>query len=631
MTVTITGQTIPVSGITVAGTGGATTISTDGGSLQLLATVLPANATNKTVTWSITSGSAYANIGSSTGILTAIDNGSVTVRATATDGSNVYGSMTVTITGQIIPVSSITVSGAGGVSLITSIGGTLQLSATILPANATNQTLVWSMTNGTGQATINSTGLVTAMANGTVTARAEANDGSGVFGTIIITISNQIIPVSNITLSGGTSITSDDGILQLSASLLPANATDKTVTWSISSGTDKAYISIAGLVTALDNGIVIARATANDGSGVYGTLTITISNQVIPVTSITVTGTGGATTINNNGGTLQLIDGVLPVNATNKTVSWSLTNNTGQATISSSGLVTAVISGTVTAKATANDGSNVFGTLLITISNQLIPVTGITVTGAGGVSLISSIGGTLQLNASIAPINATNQAITWSLTNVTGQATINSTGLVTAVTIGTVTARATANDGSGAYGTLTLTISNQVILVTYITITGEGGLSSITSDKGTLQLIATILPSNATDQSVTWTISDGTGHAYVSSTGLVEAVTSGIVTVRATANDGSGVSGTINITITLDRNSDDPLIAIVDENEIRIPTQESYLGHKISLYDLYGRLMGSKLVDSNLCIFDISSLHSGMYIIVLSDKMILKVSKVIIP
>ena len=94
---------------------------------------------------------------------------------------------------------------------------------------------------------------------------------------------------------GATSITTDNGTLQLSATILPADAANKTMTWSISSGTDKASISSAGLVTALDNGTAVARATANDGSGIFGTLTITISNQVNPVTTISVTGTGGVT------------------------------------------------------------------------------------------------------------------------------------------------------------------------------------------------------------------------------------------------------------------------------------------------------------------------------------------------
>ena len=93
------------------------------------------------------------------------------------------------------------------------------------------------------------------------------------------------------------------------------------------------------------------------------------------------------------------------------------------------GLVTAVSNGTVTARATANDGSGIFGTLVITISSQVIPVTGITVTGAGGSSTITTDNGTLQLSAAIAPTNATNQTVTWTIANGTGQATISSTGL----------------------------------------------------------------------------------------------------------------------------------------------------------------------------------------------------------
>ena len=64
-------------------------------------------------------------------------------------------------------------------------------------------------------------------------------------------------------------------------------------------------------------------------------LIITISGQVIPVTGITVTGTGGATTITTDNGTLQLTATVTPSDATNKTVTWSMVNGTGQATINS--------------------------------------------------------------------------------------------------------------------------------------------------------------------------------------------------------------------------------------------------------------------------------------------------------
>ena len=101
--------------------------------------------------------------------------------------------------------------------------------------------------------------------------------------------------------------------------------------------------------------------------------------QTVYVSDINVTGAGGASTINTDNGTLQLSAEVLPSNATNKTVTWSIINGTGQATINSSGLVTAVANGTVTARATATDGSAISGTMLITISNQVVPVTGISV------------------------------------------------------------------------------------------------------------------------------------------------------------------------------------------------------------------------------------------------------------
>ncbi|MGB8491115.1 MAG: Ig-like domain-containing protein [Bacteroidales bacterium] len=450
------------------------------------------------------------------------------------------------------PVTNITVTGAGGAKAISTDNGTLQLSAEVLPSDATNKTITWSITSGADKARINSTGLVTAVDNGTVVAKAAANDGSGVYGTLTITITNQVISVTGIAVTGAgnvTTITTDNGTVQLSASVLPSNATNKTVTWSISSGADKASISTTGLVTALDNGTIIARATSNDGSGIYGTLTITITNQVIPVTSITVAGAGGANTISTDNGTLQLSAGVLPSNATNKTVTWSISSGTDKASISSTGLVTALDNGTVTARATANDGTGKYGTLTLTISNQVILVSGITVTGAGGTSLITIIGGTLQLTANVLPSNATNKTVTWSILSGADKASINASGLVTALGNGTTVARAMVNDGSGVYGTLTITISDQVIPVTSITVTGSGGATAIGTNNSTLQLNTSVLPSNATNKTVTWSISTGTDKASVSSTGLVAALDNGTATIKATANDGSGVSGSLTITI----------------------------------------------------------------------------------
>lgn len=85
----------------------------------------------------------------------------------------------------------------------------------------------------------------------------------------------------------------------------------------------------------------------------------------------------------------------------------------------------------------------------------------IVVQGQSGISSISISGGTLQMEALITPGYAANQTYTWSVTNNSGSASIDTNGLVTALSNGTVTITATANDGSGASGDAIITISNQ--------------------------------------------------------------------------------------------------------------------------------------------------------------------------
>ena len=92
-------------------------------------------------------------------------------------------------------VSSITVQGQGGVSTIVTPAGTLQMQATVLPANADDATYTWSVVNGTGSASIDANGLLTAATDGTVTVTATANDASGETANMIVTISNQSVGI----------------------------------------------------------------------------------------------------------------------------------------------------------------------------------------------------------------------------------------------------------------------------------------------------------------------------------------------------------------------------------------------------------------------------------------------------
>lgn len=89
-----------------------------------------------------------------------------------------------------------------------------------------------------------------------------------------------------------------------------------------------------------------------------------------PVETIAVTGAAGATTITTDNGTLRMSASIKPYYATNKNIVWSVEAGTGTATISDTGLLTAATNGTVTVKATAQDGSSVVGKLVVTLSNQ---------------------------------------------------------------------------------------------------------------------------------------------------------------------------------------------------------------------------------------------------------------------
>jgi len=347
----------------------------------------------------------------------------------------------------------------------------------------------------------------------------------------------------------------------------------------------------------------------------------------IPVSSITVSGAGGSTVISITKGTLQLSAQVLPANATNKSVTWSIINGTGQATISSTGLVTAVSGGTVTARATANDGSGVYGSLALTILNQIIPVTGISVTASGGSPVIDVNNGTLQLTANIIPANATYKSILWSLAGGTGEATITQSGLVTAVSDGKITAIASATDGSAVSGLIEITITNQIIPVSDIMISPVDGTTVISAEKGTLQLTTEVLPEHATDKTVEWSVENITGKAEVNESGLVTGIEDGIVSVIASAKDGSGVRSSLEIKINRNR----PLTAIVRNGLVQVALDGHYQGYRLSLIDRNGLLMREIFVNGDLCEFNVSNLPSGIYIVVLSRYGITGVTKIFIP
>jgi uncharacterized protein YjdB len=336
-------------------------------------------------------------------------------------------------------------------------GGELQYTATVLPEDATNQAVDWSVINGTGSARISSLGLLRGALPGDVEVIAFAQDGSGVGDTLALTITPPLVPVSDITLTtaGGTSEMNAGTTLQCSTTVMPVDATNPVVAWSVVNGTGSASVSSGGLVSALTVGSVELIATAEDGSWVSDTIQLNILAS-ITVTDIDVSSTGGVTQM-ILGEELQMLVSVLPMDATNPMVAWSVVHGTGSASVSSGGLVSALTVGGVELIATAEDGSGVSDSFLLSINSATVLVSEITIVSNGEVSVIDE-GSTLQFTASVLPSNASSQAVVWSVVNGTGTADITQDGLLTAVSKGTIDVVASAQDGSGISSTFAINI-----------------------------------------------------------------------------------------------------------------------------------------------------------------------------
>jgi hypothetical protein len=183
-----------------------------------------------------------------------------------------------------ILMTAFTLSSAGNATTITTYHGTLQFSTSgITPSNTTDQTFTWSVTNGTGSATISSSGLLTAVTNGTVTVRATAHDGSGIYNTIVTTLSNQTVTgypvvittiltdVTPTTATLGGNVTSDGGLTVTNRGLCynaSANPTTGNSVIQAGTGTGAFTATITGLTVG---GTYHVRAFATNSTGTsYG-------------------------------------------------------------------------------------------------------------------------------------------------------------------------------------------------------------------------------------------------------------------------------------------------------------------------------------------------------------------------
>jgi hypothetical protein len=362
---------------------------------------------------------------------------------------------------------------------------------------------------------------------------------------------SKFIAVTDIAVNQDA-ITTDDGIIDLSASFTPSIVSNESVTWSLvnasSSISDTAiFTANPPTLKAVRNGSVKVKVTSLDG-GYTAEKTITISGQKVPVDSIHFT--LDTVNITSSGGTLRVdtIVNVYPADATNKNVVYSLMNDTLNK-ISASGEVEAFMDGNLWVKAVSDSNANAIDSILVVISNQQ-KVTEIIVNGAAGAAAIDVNGGALQMEATVNPAEARVKHVNWSVDDPT-LASIDENGLLQAMSDGDVVVTATAIDGSGISGNKTITLTNQ-ISVTSVEIVGT---HTITEDNVNDTIYAIVLPYNASDRSVNWTLlgSDSPDTAMISvlndSTVVLTPVRNGAIKLKASPTSKPSLADTIDVAI----------------------------------------------------------------------------------
>ena len=507
------------------------TIVAAAGTLQLAATVNPV-AANQNVTWSVTTGGAFATV-NATGLVTATANGTVTIRATSVADATKFGELSVVI--NIPPANecpsltslyenfdTLSCCAMGVVptcweSIL--LGGASQIISSTQPASGTSQ--IYMNGYGAGKIAIVVLPHFSNVSAGTHQFRfkLKANSTGGLleFGYITnVDDAATFVVLQAITVNNSSYNSADAERTIVVPATVPAGA---------------------------------RLAVRNPGTTWAGMYWDDVYWETIAVTSVVVaTQNNVPATIITANGTKQLVATVNP-SQVSQNVTWSIVSGSEYATVDANGLVTATANGTVTVRATSVVDTTKFDDIEIAIS-YTIAVQAVVVTTQNGVpATISTQNGTLQLVAAVTPANATNQNVTWSIVSGNAFATVDASGLVTATGNGTVTVRATSDSNPMLYGEIEITISYTIPVASVTVVVQNGAAATITTIDGTLQLVVTVAPANATNTNVTWSIVTGSEFASVDASGLVTAANNGAVVVRATAVDGT-IYGEITVTIT---------------------------------------------------------------------------------
>jgi uncharacterized protein YjdB len=468
------------------------------------------------VVWA-TKDAAIATV-SGSGVVTGVSPGSVQIAATAEGKSAI-----VDVTVNPKAVATIRLTPAGDQQLL--VGQTRQMTAEPLDGDGnvlSGRSLTWS-TSSASVATVSATGLITGVATGSAVITA-ASEGK----TAVVAVTVSSVPIATISVTPATDTVVVSQTLQLTATAKDAQGgalTGRAIAWS-SSDASKATVSSTGLVTGVSPGAVTISASSE---GKTGSSSITVNPK--PVGAVILSPTQVSIEV---GATKQLTAQVTDDQGnvlSGRPIAFS-SNNTSIATVSSSGLITAVAIGSATITATSEGKT---GTADVTVT--AVPVASVDVSPPTANLIVGQTGVFVAVAKDAKGNVLTGRAVSWT-SGAPSVATVSSAGVVTAVGAGSAVIFATIE---GKIGSATVTVRQ--LAVTSVTVAPA---TSNIAVGGSVQLSATVRSGTTIlDRVVGWTSSND-AVAVVSSGGRVTGLKAGTVTITATSE---GVTGTAFVAV----------------------------------------------------------------------------------
>ena len=465
------------------------------------------------------------------GVVTLLKPGkTVTITATATDGSGKKATFKIK---TAIAAESLELSGSG----VCAVGKTVTLKAKVLPENTTSKNVAWYIVDDGQLVTKNafasiSGGKLKGIAPGKVTVRAVWVDWEDVYAEWSVDIKEAAKKVDILDFFGNV-LTKQTVELYMSSTAMGVVNAPVSLNVRTEPGVDKP---------------MVGKLDAGEEIFIYETL---LTDEILwGRTNQGWVSMDYVTVLSESSATVQLDALVGPEGAAQE-VTWK-SSNVKYATVSPDGLVTALVPGkTVTITATAADGTNKSATVKI---KTVQPVEQITLSG----SSVAAAGKTVSLRADIQPANATSKKLVWSIVEGSEYASISNGKLKVGKKISggeTVTVRAQWADdvkGGAVYDEWVVTLYADPAKKVVITdtegaaLTGTQTLLMSAAGENTLALEAAIQPETAARE-VLWK-SSNEKFATVDEYGVVTVLEPGkIVTITATAADGSGKKATVKV------------------------------------------------------------------------------------